>query len=218
MKKKLSKKIKNFVIFGSGDNAKIIFWQIYKRKDINFIGFVDNKKKIGTTIIKYKKKSYKVVSNEKKINKNYYGIISVLEPKIRKKIFKSICSFCKNFKWLKIVSDTAIISQNSYVGNGTFLGPGSIVNSNTKIGANCFINTGSIIEHDCIIGSFTHVCPGAVIAGGVSIGSGCLIGSNSTILPGINIGNNVKIGAGSVILKDIPDNATVVGNPGKTII
>ncbi len=215
MKKKLSRKIKNFVIFGSGDNAKIIFWQIYKRKDINFIGFVDNKKKIGTTIIKYKKKSYKVVSNEKKINKNYYGIISVLEPKIRKKIFKSICSFCKNFKWLKIVSDTAIISQNSYVGNGTFLGPGSIVNSNTKIGANCFINTGSIIEHDNNISDFVVTGPGIITCGNVKIDESVFIGAGSTIKEKTIIEKNVVIGASSYVNKNCKRNKLYLGVPAK---
>lgn len=33
----------------------------------------------------------------------------------------------------------------------------------------------------------------------------------------IKIGNNVKIGANSVVLKDIPDNTTVVGIPGKIV-
>lgn len=215
MKKKLSRKIKNFVIFGSGDNAKIIFWQIYKRKDINFIGFVDNKKKIGTPIIKYKKKSYKVVSNEKKINKNYYGIISVLEPKIRKKIFNSICSFYKNFKWLSIVSDSAIISQNSYVGNGTFLGPGSIVNSNTKIGANCFINTGSIIEHDNNISDFVVTGPGIITCGNVKIDESVFIGAGSTIKEKTIIEKNVVIGASSYVTKNCKRNKFYLGVPAK---
>ena len=33
----------------------------------------------------------------------------------------------------------------------------------------------------------------------------------------IKIGNNVKIGANAVILKDIDDNKTVVGIPGKIV-
>ena len=33
----------------------------------------------------------------------------------------------------------------------------------------------------------------------------------------IKIGNNVKIGANAVVLKDVPDNSTVVGIPGKII-
>jgi hypothetical protein len=34
---------------------------------------------------------------------------------------------------------------------------------------------------------------------------------------GITIGNNVTIGAGTVVIKDIPDNATVVGNPQRIL-
>lgn len=33
----------------------------------------------------------------------------------------------------------------------------------------------------------------------------------------IKIGNNVKIGANSVVLKDVEDNSTVVGIPGKIV-
>ena len=33
----------------------------------------------------------------------------------------------------------------------------------------------------------------------------------------LNFGNNVTIGAGSVVTKDIPDNATAVGNYAKVI-
>jgi acetyltransferase-like isoleucine patch superfamily enzyme len=43
------------------------------------------------------------------------------------------------------------------------------------------------------------------------------IGISAIIIQGIKIGKNVTIGAGSVVIKDIPDNAVVVGNPGKVI-
>ena len=32
-----------------------------------------------------------------------------------------------------------------------------------------------------------------------------------------NIGKNVMIGAGAVILSDVPDDVTIVGNPGRII-
>ena len=44
---------------------------------------------------------------------------------------------------------------------------------------------------------------------------GASIGANSTILSGLVIGNNAMIGAGAVVTKDVPDNAIVIGNPGK---
>ena len=37
------------------------------------------------------------------------------------------------------------------------------------------------------------------------------------IHPGATIGNNSKVGAGAIVLKDVPDNCTVVGNPGRIV-
>lgn len=141
--------------------------------------------------------------------------ICIGDNTIRKSVYDRLE---KNFFNSNIIDNSSNISDSVIIENMIFISKNVSVNSLSKIEKGVILNTGSIIEHDCIIGSFTHVCPGAVITGGVCIGSSCLIGSNSTILPGINIGNNVKIGAGSVIIKDIPDNATVVGNPGKIII
>lgn len=49
------------------------------------------------------------------------------------------------------------------------------------------------------------------------IGNNVNIGANVCIIGGIRIGDNVDIGAGTVVVKDIPDNAVVVGNPGRII-
>lgn len=48
-----------------------------------------------------------------------------------------------------------------------------------------------------------------------TIGDNVMIGAGAKILGSITIGNNVKIGANSVVLKNVPDNSTVVGIPGK---
>lgn len=42
---------------------------------------------------------------------------------------------------------------------------------------------------------------------------GASIGANATLLPGLTIGTNAMIGAGAVVTRDVPPNATVVGNP-----
>jgi UDP-2-acetamido-3-amino-2,3-dideoxy-glucuronate N-acetyltransferase len=47
------------------------------------------------------------------------------------------------------------------------------------------------------------------------IGAGASIGANATILPGITIGRNAMVGAGTVVTRSVPDNAIVVGNPGR---
>jgi len=49
------------------------------------------------------------------------------------------------------------------------------------------------------------------------IGDNVYIGPGAKIIGDINIGNNVAIGANCVVTKDVPDNAVVVGVPGKVI-
>ncbi len=44
-----------------------------------------------------------------------------------------------------------------------------------------------------------------------------MISSGARVLGPFKVGNNSKIGAGSVVLKEIPDNCTVVGIPGKIV-
>ncbi len=46
---------------------------------------------------------------------------------------------------------------------------------------------------------------------------GASIGANATILPGVTIGEGAMVGAGAVVVRDVPANATVVGNPAQII-
>ena len=46
---------------------------------------------------------------------------------------------------------------------------------------------------------------------------GAQIGIGARVIPGITIGENAIVGAGTVVIDDVPDGATVVGNPGVII-
>ncbi len=97
------------------------------------------------------------------------------------------------------------ISKKTIIGYGLYIGHSGpiIINSNTKIGDNCNLSQFTTI------GSNTK--EGAIIQDNVYVGPNvCIIGN-------IKIGNNATIGAGSVVTKDIPENATAVGNYAKVI-
>lgn len=49
------------------------------------------------------------------------------------------------------------------------------------------------------------------------IGNNVKICANAMVLGGITVGDNAIIGAAAVVLKDVPANATVVGNPARII-
>ena len=113
----------------------------------------------------------------------------------------------------------AVVDPSATVGGGVALGPGvvlmplSSVNAGARIGRDGILNTGCVVEHDCVLGDNVHVSPGAVLAGGVSVGAGAHIGAAAVVLPGVTVGMGAVLGAGAVVTRDVPEGATVMGNP-----
>lgn len=100
--------------------------------------------------------------------------------------------------------------------------------ASTLIGPGLFVmHTGSIGFHPLArIGANFTIAPDASMAGkirgpqgqlGPTIGDNVFLGVGARIVGAINIGSDVIIGANAVVVTDIPDGATVVGNPGRVI-
>ena len=51
----------------------------------------------------------------------------------------------------------------------------------------------------------------------MEVGEGTHIGAAAVVIQQVKIGRWSTIGAGAVVLRDVPDYATVVGNPGRVI-
>jgi acetyltransferase EpsM len=122
-----------------------------------------------------------------------------------------------NYNFFSSIHQMAFVSPSATVGLGTVVMVHAVVNSDTKIGKHVIVNTASIIEHDCDIADFVHISPKVTLLGNVSVGLGTHIGSGVIVIPGVKIGKWCTVGAGAVIINDIPDGATVIGNPGKII-
>lgn len=204
---------KKVVIIGAGGHAKVIADIIEKSGD-EIVGFLDDNKEIGTTIIK----EYKVIGDLNNrfamavTKENLEFIIAIGDNKKREEI-----SHSPNLKFYTAIHPSAQMGLDVEIQEGTVIMANACINSSAKIGKHCIINTGAIIEHDNIIEDFVHISPNVALGGTVKIGKSTHVGIGSTIKNNITICEKCKIGAGAVVVKDIKEEGTYVGVPAKGI-
>ena len=131
-------------------------------------------------------------------------------------VFHKIAHFFYRIKFLFIAR---LISQIGRFFTGIEIHPGA------KIGRRLFIDHGMgiVIGETATIGDDCTMYHEVTLGGTVKdknkrhpdIGNNVMIGCGAKVLGAIKIGNNVKIGANSVVTKNIEDNVTVIGIPGK---
>ena len=159
----------------------------------------------------------KNISDKDPASRNVIYVI-FLYPGFHALLFYRIAHFLNNLK-LKFIA--RLISQLGRFLTGIEIHPGA------KIGKRLFIDHGMGI----VIGETTTIGDNCTIYHGVTlggtgkdkykrhpdIGDNVIIGCGAKVLGPIKIGNNVKIGANSVVLKEIQNDVTVVGIPGKIL-
>ena len=104
---------------------------------------------------------------------------------------------------------------------------GICISIETEIGSGFYIGHfgGIFVYPDCQIGKNCNISNGVTLGkanrgrnkGFPIIGDNVYIGPGAKIIGAIKVGNNVAIGANCVVTTDIPDNAVVVGIPGRVI-
>lgn len=114
-----------------------------------------------------------------------------------------------------------LISQLTRFFTGIEIHPGAV------IGRRFFIDHGMgvVIGETCEIGDDVTIYQGVTLGGTghekgkrhPTIKDHALIATGAKVLGAITIGENSKVGGGSVVLKDVPDDATVVGIPGRVV-
>lgn len=193
-------------LYGASGHAKVII-ELGELLSLPIGGLIDKNPDLHELL------GYKVSVHEPEINrKENRFIISIGNNQIRKRIAESL-----NVKFISLIHPHSHISKRTSIGEGTVVMAGVALNSSTQIGKHVILNTNSSVDHDCVIEDYVHISPNAALAGSVQVGEGSHVGIGSSVIQGVKIGRWCTIGAGAVIIKDVPDFATVVGNPGRII-
>jgi sugar O-acyltransferase (sialic acid O-acetyltransferase NeuD family) len=196
-----------FCIFGASGHGKVIAECILSNSN-EVVAFVDDAPKEnnweGIPILHFKQLESFVSS---------LFIIGIGKNETRKAVVEKL----PNVNFGVVVHPLSTLSNSSKIAEGTVLMALSLINTDVNIGKHCIINSKASVDHECQIGDFVHIAPNATLCGNVHVGEGTFVGAGAIVIPNITIGKWCTIGAGTVVLKDIPDNCTVVGNPGRII-
>ncbi len=103
------------------------------------------------------------------------------------------------------------------IGIGNYIQDGVVLQAGVELGNNSSLHMGALVGHETRIGHSVFLAHAVSVSGLVTISDGTFVGTNATILPRIRVGRWATIGAGAVVTKDVPDYATVVGNPARVI-
>ena len=146
---------------------------------------------------------------------NAFDLVVAVQGERRRELCETIAA--RGATLPVIAHPAAVLSTTATIGAGTVISAGVIVQSDARIGRFCVLNTACTIDHDNVVGDFVSVSPGVHTTGHVKIGDHSFVGAGAVILNGLKVGRRVTVGAGAVVIRDVPDGATVVGNPARVL-
>ncbi len=113
------------------------------------------------------------------------------------------------------------ISQATKFCTGIEIHPGATIGRRLVIDH----GTGIVIGETAEIGDDCLLYQGVTLGGTgkdvgkrhPTLGNNVMVGSGAKVLGPFRVGDNARIAANSVVLREVPDNATVVGVPGRVV-
>lgn len=200
-------------IYGSNGTGRELHGmiQMMGNNEWERIVFIDDTKEEGETYgcprMPYAVFADRYTPNDTKI------IIAVGEPKAREFLYNRVKA--QKYTLATIVHPSSIVSPNVALGEGCVIRTNCIISDNVKIEDNVYIQSKAIIGHDVVVHKHSVISNFCQVAGNSSVGEKVFMGVHSCVREKTVIGNNVTIAMMSAVMKDVPENATVIGNPAR---
>ncbi len=210
--------MEKLIIIGAGGHARVVLDVAIATRRFEPLGFVDDNRKAGLLI-----DGLPVLGNLERIPSFVaeHGpvsfVVAIGDNFARSQVVERIESISPEITWTVVIDPSAVISPRASIGKGAMIMPGVVINPAVSIGRHAIINNNTSLAHDNVFGDFSSTGPGVNTGGGVSVGAFSHVGVGAAVSHDITIGTNTVIGAGSVIIRHCPENAIVVGVPGRTV-
>ncbi|NTW69013.1 MAG: acetyltransferase [Chlorobiaceae bacterium] len=211
--------MKNIVIVGAGGFGTEAIWVLEEMNRLsseseqwNIIGYADDNKS-KKNLMFY---GYSVIGTPEEISERYDGgeiwfFCAIGNNTIRNNVVTRLEKF--GWKAACLIHPSVIFARNVSIGEGSYIGAGSILCPNAFVGKHVIINIRVTIGHDAVLEDYSQLCPGAQINGACRVCCGALIGSNASVLPGKEIGAQAIVGANSQVIRSVKAGETVNGVP-----
>jgi sugar O-acyltransferase (sialic acid O-acetyltransferase NeuD family) len=116
-----------------------------------------------------------------------------------------------NLSFTNLLHPSAVVSPLATLGQGVFVGAGSVIAAGVRLHDHVFINRGVSVGHDTEVGPFSRIQPGAHLGGLTRLGRGVTVGLGAKVLERLRVGDGAVIGAGAVVHRDVAAEQSVIG-------
>jgi len=213
------------VLWGATGQCAVVA-EILEESSIPIVAIFDHNDRVSTsyigTVVSHGKRQFALwIERLKKTNEDLsrIGCVVTVGGVMRGADRLSLTEFMAGYGLnpVSIIHPNAVVSRSAQLESSCQILANAFVGSGARIGRCCILNTGSSLDHNSLLGDGVHLGPQAVVAGEVSVGRNTFVGANATILPGMRVGRDCIIGAGSVVTRDVPDESTIMGVPGRVV-
>jgi sugar O-acyltransferase (sialic acid O-acetyltransferase NeuD family) len=197
--------LQKLIVIGAGPFGPEIVWAAENTNarfpTFDILGYCDDDPaKKGRNLY-----GYRVLGTPEEVDQNWEikpGFVCAIGKNLqRAKVVERVMKM--GWQPLTIVDPSVVVAKTVRIGRGTYVGAGSVLSPQAQLGDHVIINHCCSIGHDSRLESFVQVSPGGRVSGGCVLGTGALMGSNAAL--GLRV-------------MDVPDGATVVGNPARIVI